>query len=63
MKYRYIGGPDQWHPGIPARDLTDEEVKRWPEVEKSPFYTADAAPAPVAPPSAGAGNVLESADE
>lgn len=36
---RYVGG-GRWIAGVPARDLTAEEVGRFPEVLDSPLYAA-----------------------
>lgn len=31
-------GNGAWLPGVPARDLTDEEAKQYPEAAKSRIY-------------------------
>ena len=37
--WKFVGKEGEFMPGIPARDLTDEEAKEWPaEVEESPLY-------------------------
>ena len=39
MTWIWKGGPEvSCVPGIPARDLTDEEAKQYPEVKDSPYY-------------------------
>lgn len=35
---RFVGVEGQWLPGIPARDLTADEVAQCPEVKSSPLY-------------------------
>lgn len=63
--YHYIGTADQWYPGVPARDLTDDEAELWPVVKDSPFYRkrGKAVPEPAPAPAPGAGNDLERGDE
>lgn len=46
MGLKYVGkdtGTD-WIAGVPARDLTDDEVKEYLEASVSPLYVAAAAP-------------------
>lgn len=35
--WKYLG-KGEFLPGVPARDLTDEEAKEHPEVKDSPLY-------------------------
>lgn len=37
---KYVGKDrtTDWLPGVPARDLSASEAKRWPEAEASAFY-------------------------
>lgn len=44
MGQRWVGGPGRFVPGIPARDLTDAEVERWPAVLDSPLWEDDGRP-------------------
>jgi hypothetical protein len=37
---KYVG-QGEWLPGVPARDLTDEEAAQYPEAAKSRLYEAD----------------------
>lgn len=40
MALKYTGDPrTDWLPGVPARDLTDDEAKRWPQAAAAAFYT------------------------
>jgi hypothetical protein len=43
---RWIGGAGQFVPGIPARDLTEEEVERYPQARQSSLYEDDEAQQP-----------------
>ena len=36
--WKFVGTPGQFLPGVPARDLTDEEAKAYPEVKESAIY-------------------------
>ena len=46
MALKYVGkDPNtEWLAGVPARDLTDAEVKEYPEASASPLYVAATAP-------------------
>ena len=35
---KFVGQPGEFLPGVPARDLTDEEAKQYPEAPASPLY-------------------------
>ena len=57
MALKYIGG-GAWLPGIPARDLTDEEVKQFPAAKDSPIYEQGSKSKPLPQ-----GEVLPESDE
>jgi hypothetical protein len=38
MGLRWIGGDGQWLPGVPARDLTDDEAGEYPQAAASGLY-------------------------
>lgn len=42
MTWRFKGQPGEFIPGVPARDLTDEEAEAHPEVRESPLYEREA---------------------
>lgn len=54
---KYIGKDltTDWLPGVPARDLTAEEAKRWPQAEASQFYRKASKQEPIVEPPAGHG--------
>ncbi len=47
MGFRYLGTDTgtQWLPGVPARDITNEEEQDYPEAEASPLYEVAGIPA------------------
>lgn len=46
MGLKYIGSDPNtdWLPGVPARDLTDEEAGWWPEAAMSRLYVEEPKP-------------------
>lgn len=40
MGLKYVGTDPNtdWLPGVPARDLSDAEVKQYPQASESPLY-------------------------
>lgn len=43
MGLKYVGSDKRtdWLPGVPARDLSDEEAQRYPEAAESALYELD----------------------